>query len=69
MLHRAGSDRALTGRNVPHPGPSAARVLLAVAPAPRLGNPNRWGWPHWLVPAYEAGARVPNSHRTLEDYG
>jgi hypothetical protein len=72
MLHRGGaSERSFQDRHPPHSGASgSARVLLAVAPPPRLGNPTRWGWPHWLAPAYEAGGHSQtSSHRTLEDYG
>jgi len=71
MLHRGGTEGPVQGRDLVHPGSGgSARVLLAVAPPPRLGNPTRWGWPHWLAPAYEAGGRPPVSHRTtLEDYG
>jgi len=68
MLHRGASERPPAGR-LAHGGSSgSARVLLAVAPPPRLGNPTRWGWPHWLAPAYEAGGHPPNTHRTLEDF-
>jgi len=46
----------------------ASRVLLAVAAPPRLSDPARWGWPHWLAPPpYKAGGhRSPRHH--LEDY-
>ena len=67
MLHRGSSEVVPSGgRNVSAGAPP--RVLLAVAPAPRLGNPTRWGWPHWLAPAYKAGAQR-STHRPLEDYG
>jgi len=69
MLHRGGSDPMLTTPRELHAGAGGtAKVLLAVAPPPRLGNPTRWGWPHWLAPAYEAGGHRPTSHRTLEDF-
>ena len=67
MLHRGGSEGA-------HPGfpetvsPPAAKVVLAVAPPPPLSNPTRWGWPHWLAPAYKAGGHR-SAHHSLEEYG
>ncbi len=69
MLHRSGGHSSRRA----HPGAggaaSSARVLIAVAPQPRLTNPTRWGWPHWLAPAYKAGGQPTSTHRPLEDYG
>lgn len=71
MLHRGGVEglRSQAADALVSSGPSQ-RVLLAVAqaPSPRLGNPTRWGWPHWLVPTSKAGGHR-STHRPLEDYG
>jgi len=66
MLHRAHDQgsRHAGGRT---PETTSPRVLIAVAPPPRVTNPTRWGWPHWLAPAYRAGGHHSN-HRPLEDY-
>jgi len=70
MLPRGASERLPPAGRVSHGAASdSARVLLAVAPPPRLGNPTHWGWPHWLAPAYRAGGHSSTTHRTLEDYG
>jgi hypothetical protein len=70
MLHRTGlrvPEGSLSARKGSAAGP--ANVLLAVAPPPRLGSPTRWGWPHWLAPAYRAARQHHASSRPLEDYG
>lgn len=46
---------------------ASPRILIAVAPSPRLAHPTRWGWPHWLAPEYKAGGHH-STHRPLEDY-
>ena len=69
MLHRGGSDPPPRDRRLLHAdGGGATKVLLAVAPPPRPGNPTRWGWPHWLAPAYPAGEPPAGARRTLEDF-
>ena len=69
MLHRAndrGAHAPNAGRLSDRSSPPS-RVLIAVAPPPRISNPTRWGWPHWLAPAYKAGGHH-STHRPLEDY-
>jgi hypothetical protein len=70
MLHRGAADgQHHHGHGLGAQGTSlSTKVLLAVAPSPRLGNPTRWGWPLWLAPSHRAGGHRPN-HRPLEDYG
>ncbi len=68
MLQRGAAHTVASHRHVPAiaSGP-AARVVLAVASNPRLGTPTRWGWPHWLAPAYQASGSH-RAQRPLEDY-
>ncbi len=66
MLHR-GAHHASLHRGAAGAGPS--KVVLAVAPPPRVGSPTHWGWPHWLAPVYRTAGQHPSSPRTLEDYG
>jgi hypothetical protein len=65
MLHTGTSEGP---RPAGHDPGASSRVLIAFASPPRLGDPSRWGWPHWLAPpAYKAeGHRSP--HRALEHY-
>jgi len=67
MLH----SEALEGPRHPahdSPSPPSARILIAVAAPPRLSDPARWGWPHWLAPPpYRAGGHR-GLHRPLEDF-
>ena len=68
MLHRGNPHGPHGGHHSGQGNPSAqTRLLIAVAPPPRLTNPTRWGWPHWLAPAYKAGGHH-TAHRPLEDY-
>lgn len=71
MLHRnasrnVGSFHHTGSSSVPA---TSSRVLLAVAPPPRVGNPTHWGWPHWLAPVYHTAGQHRSTHRSLEDYG
>ncbi len=64
MLHRTSSE--LTGvppSSMFRAGEVAPKVVLAVAPPPRVDNPAHWGWPHWLAPVYRAGGHH-RPHRT-----
>ena len=69
MLHRAASRNVGSFHSA---GPGAlttsSKVVLAVAPPPKVGSPTHWGWPHWLAPVYQAGGQHRSSHRTLEDF-
>jgi hypothetical protein len=68
MLHRGATQDSRHGGNASLTGTHpSARVLIAVAPPPRVTNPTRWGWPHWLAPTYKAGGHR-STHRPLEDY-
>jgi hypothetical protein len=67
MLHRGTPQAQRGGSRSLQVGETPSRVLLAVAPQPRVSNPTRWGWPHWLAPAYKAGGHR-STHRPLEDY-
>jgi hypothetical protein len=68
MLHRDTPHGPHGGRQPGEANSSAhTRLLIAVAPPPRLTNPTRWGWPHWLAPASRAGGHHA-SNRPLEDY-
>jgi hypothetical protein len=66
MLHTGTSEGLRAAGRDPAGGTS--RVLFAVASPPRLADPARWGWPHWLAPpAFKAGGHR-SSHRHLEHY-
>ncbi len=70
MLHRVHTEGSRTGEarsGSEGTTPPSPRVLIAVAPPPRISNPTRWGWPHWLAPAHTAGGHR-STHRPLEDY-
>ncbi len=65
--HGGPTPRAMPSHHAP--AGSRSRVLLAVAPPPRLGNPTRWGWPHWLAPTYRAGGQLPPARPSTEEIG
>jgi hypothetical protein len=66
MLHRGAPPGSHSGRGGLG-STASSHVLIAVAPPPRLTNPTRWGWPHWLAPTSRAGGHH-TTHRPLEDY-
>jgi len=68
MLQRsAGGTTELSRRDHGEASGGMTKVVFAVAPPPRVSNPARWGWPHWLAPVYHPGGPA-RSVRPVEEY-